>query len=160
MSETSVGRELDRWLAEHIMGLEVVGRAWAERDGEGWLVSDQPSLACGQEQWVYVVRTAKGECNCVFGHKYKERLFGHTLQCLDVVPPYYEDIAAAWQVVEKMRSLGYGIVMAGSVETHAETWRVMFAKQVSDTYEDYFRAVGATAPEAICRAALAAMDVA
>ena len=34
--------------------------------------------------------------------------WGHTSRCLTVVPAYSTDIAAAWEVVEKMREYGWG----------------------------------------------------
>ena len=63
------------------------------------------------------------------------------------IPHYSTDIAAAWQVVERMRERGlYFELGVASKAPYAKAW--LWNK------DNYWQAEGRTAPEAICRAAL------
>ena len=86
---------------------------------------------------------------------------------MERVPYYTTDIAAAWEVVEKMRERGL-LVEVGNRAQSVGVGKGWYAFAVSPDYEacdecgapydpDY--SVGATAPEAICIAALRACGV-
>ena len=62
----------------------------------------------------------------------------------DMVPDYSTDIAAAWQVVEKLVSSGWGAFGWDGFD-HGHRWIVGFGNS---------RAEAATMPLAVCRAAL------
>lgn len=64
--------------------------------------------------------------------------------------PYSTDIAAAWQVVEKLRGRFQHLCL-----THKGHWHVIMWK---DEESPIIAASGDTAPEAICRAALATRE--
>lgn len=72
---------------------------------------------------------------------------GHT-------PPFSSDIAAAFQVVERMIADGWRVYIDGP-RFHDREWRVMFAKDRTTTW-----AHAETLPLAICRAALDAVPAA
>jgi hypothetical protein len=71
---------------------------------------------------------------------------------VDVVPDYSTDIAAAWQVVEKMR--GVIVSINPPNDAHDDEWCVEWF----DGVHTLDAACAATAPLAICRAALNATD--
>lgn len=70
------------------------------------------------------------------------------------------DMSSAWSVVEKMRKLGFGIRISWQIigaDCHPDTTdmcQVWFSNEPNGT----FYAEADTAPEAICRAALKAME--
>jgi hypothetical protein len=69
-------------------------------------------------------------------------------------PHFSTDIAAAWQVVEHVyATTGVWLVVAPWHEGGFVAW------DVETSQEHYAMALGATAPEAICRAALQALGV-
>jgi hypothetical protein len=72
------------------------------------------------------------------------------------VLPYSTDVAAAWQVVERMRARGFAL------ELHYEFgWsRQWVADFSNDGWLSTGEQLGDTAPLAICRAALAAVEAA
>lgn len=72
------------------------------------------------------------------------------------VPYYSDNIAAAWEVVEKFEALEYGKVrLAGS---HYHGWYCSICWGPGrDGEGEAYSVFGATAPEAICRAAIAAL---
>jgi hypothetical protein len=67
------------------------------------------------------------------------------------LPPFTTDIAAAWLVVERMRELGWSLDLHGSSDTGWTAWLK------GDGFKVF--ACADTAPEAICAAALKAMEV-
>ncbi len=74
-----------------------------------------------------------------------EKVMGET--CLFTAPAYSTDIAAAWQVVDKLHALSFYL------EVGSAGWMARFAN-ISAT-----EASAATAPLAICLAALKAVGV-
>jgi len=76
--------------------------------------------------------------------------FGHIAGCLDVVAEYSTDIAAAWQVVEKLRSDGFEVELEGD----STGWHCLFLD-----YPEAGRAEAQSPPLAICLAALEAAGV-
>jgi hypothetical protein len=107
MNEIPVGPELDRAVAERVMGftplLHDFGSAWEGDDNE----------------------------------------------ICESIPPYSTSIAAAWLVVEKMATLGHRLCLL-QVRDRLR-WHADFLR------EREYMGSGQTAPEAICRAALAAL---
>ena len=76
-------------------------------------------------------------------------------------PPYSTDIAAAWLVVEKMQELGYPVLRLSSGDSLGDKWQFHCSdawRQVSHEEDKDFFANADTAPLAICRAALKALD--
>ena len=72
-----------------------------------------------------------------------------------VLPAYSSCIKAAWEIVEKMRSQSTDIF----VITQGMTVRCKIEKWDDKDYVDEFQAIHATAPMAICLAALKAKGV-
>lgn len=66
-------------------------------------------------------------------------------------PPYSTDIAAAWHIVDRMRAVGWEVV----VDSRRGDWSVEF---VSRDGMQHSAASADRLPLAICRAALAALD--
>lgn len=67
-----------------------------------------------------------------------------------VIPEYSTDIAAAWEVVEKLRSMGKDIELRGHAPYEPDNWQVVV--------NDEFYTEG-PAPLAICLAALKAKGI-
>ncbi|HEY8417046.1 MAG TPA: hypothetical protein VIK93_03300, partial [Limnochordales bacterium] len=104
-----------------------------------------------------------------------ERVFGHDVvwviedraklvrrlpdgQCV-LVPQYHDNIAAAWQVVERMTMMGYQFELSfvQGAEYESAPWLAIFCKPPRRVGAVH-TAFGSTATEAICRAALRAME--
>ena len=82
---------------------------------------------------------------------YRQRPETLTDSGLEEIPAYSRDIAAAWQVVEYVRSLMYWFCLYNQRET-PDRWRASFCKVAIATIPvDGF---GASVPEAICLAAV------
>lgn len=115
------GRELDALIAEKVMGYPAFAEKVVTKLGDHLVISDHCAI-CGRKDG--------------------------TSECL---PHYSTDIAAAWEVVEKLRL---------SVLQFEDGW---FADPRLESYREHFwGALGAddfsaTAPLAICRAALEAV---
>jgi len=118
------GRELDALVAERVMGWLDVGK---QRDSV-----HTEFVNFGVDPATVEERRAK---------KYAAR---------QVVPHYSSDIAAAFQVVEKMAEKGDLIFL----QTHRGD-----AERYAATFVEPFTAYAPTAPLAICRAALKAVSV-
>lgn len=71
----------------------------------------------------------------------------------DEVPHYTTDIAAAWQVVEALRALGFDIDVSAGVNCRL-AWECTIAPRPNT--DGFYVGEGSTAPLAICRAALKA----
>jgi hypothetical protein len=140
----SVGLELDRAVAEKVMELEVVGELpCAVYDG-CWRECQEAPM-----RLLYLERQENGNCYCEFRESVDRTYFGHIHLCLDVVPPYSTDIAAAWQVVEKMMATHERVQVLWYPSTELPDWEC--------TIDALFQC-GHTAPVAICRAALAMLS--
>ncbi len=74
-----------------------------------------------------------------------------------VLPRYSTDIAAAWTVVEKLRSMGFGVVIDNLPSTSGKSvgWTVAV---IGISTQDTFAGTADTAPLAIVRAALKALE--
>lgn len=71
------------------------------------------------------------------------------------LPHYSTDIAAAWQVVEKLQADGFALLLDGNLH---EQWTAAFTKGEPDGTGNEFR-TASTAPMAISLAALATVGV-
>ncbi len=71
------------------------------------------------------------------------------------LPPYPTDIAAAWQVVERMRELGWHFEMFWRTDSDCDA---IFRKEEHPYIPAFAAEWGETPPLAICKAALAACD--
>ncbi len=75
-----------------------------------------------------------------------------------VVPSYSTDIAAAWTVVERMRELGWRMLLENWVSSD-DAYAAFFHPQDRYRYGNHIGVTDDTAPVAICRAALRAVGV-
>lgn len=164
-SGREVGRALDAEVAEKVMGLGPIlgyAGAWGECGHDS--VSPEPGEfpvyleSCVCDLCRKQNRESLASCISEYGwgeteiaevkaNHESDWIFGHSWQCLAVVRPYSTDIAAAWEVVEKMREDG-----DLRIEEYAEGWLVV--SRLSDGREVDGQAT--TAPLAICLAALSA----
>lgn len=171
--------ELDKKIAEKIMGLEVVGEcaAW-DPDGGGWMIFRPEENINGRyETKLCFVRS----CNCEenFPHKmeplgdttldlklYEEwnkelqeeftkekAVWGHSKHCLDVAEDYSENIQAAHKVVEKIIGKDYSFDL-GYHPHNTAPWVALFAKYPANIEFNTGRGYSNTAAMAICLAAL------
>jgi hypothetical protein len=124
------GRELDMLVAEKVMGCQ-----WRRFGNLGEVLSPPNSL----HSWA---DTHRGERRPTF-----------------MLPAYSTDIAAAWEVVEAAGpfvKLTHGIALDG--QTQGWLWECLLYRKDEVSPRQAF-AHGVTAPLAICRAALAAVEV-
>ncbi len=182
--QREAGRVLDAEVAERVMGHVLAGMAtcihvegeWSihvDSGVDGWAChaevgpvyvehcncADGPIVLRGLEDDTDEDRACRQKINEEYAAEYasdRER-FGHSRNCLGVVPEYSTDIAAAWTVVEQLAALGFST----SVEWKAEDRRSPLSAEVCITRnldEESAVAIAPTAPLAICRAALSALD--
>lgn len=161
IDDMQAGREMDALIAEKVMRLTVfdVAPACQYEDGS-WQVKRADSFDT-EPHPIYLK-----ECRCetirndsLLSQLIEGGLFGHYANCLDVVPFYSTDIAAAWQVVEKLEynwNLYRDMGKCGHEETQGDKlYRFIYSapgmSMAGTTAE--------TAPLAICRAALKAYGV-
>lgn len=125
MPKPEAGRDLDAAVAVRIMGWQ---RRTIETNTQQFVVVPQDWTDFSGAHW--------------WGHDIYEQ-----------VPHYSTDIAAAWLVVEEMRTDGWDMTLVQTAAMRHEPWdcRLFIA--------EYKRAIGHgnTAPLAICRAALQAV---
>jgi hypothetical protein len=137
MTTLDAGRELDALVAERVMGWTHVGpHPWGKPHGV------PPE-----------------------GRVYNER-FGEASRPVGLVevPAYSTDIAAAWQVVEKIRNTDEAPDQTywNFTDCSGCGWRAEVLQVLTENDMPHLVAygVGETLPEAICRAALAAVGAA
>lgn len=178
MSELPAGRELDALVAEKVFGRTIVGwdtAIYVEGEWSIHLGSDPKGWACHADK----SPLALAHCVCEFydsadaaisdaylieemrndGHpnfrgdlRPDPKCGGHYASCLDVVPPYSTSIAAAWQVVEKMRE---------SLEVWRRFQKTLLAEVSAELRHNPTQHGGPwrfVRPEHICRAALKAVE--
>lgn len=74
-------------------------------------------------------------------------------------PPYSKDISEAWLVVEEMRTNGFLFDLIGRTMPHGKCYLAMFyLKEECPNLYQTGSGLKDTAPEAICEAALKAID--
>lgn len=187
MTELPAGKELDALVAEKVMGLRVAGFAdclapegdWSVRSNDG--PPNRPVYilpkCTGEEFHAYlrdlcyssegaVARRVAGdddmkrkEIEEYYRREWeRDQLFGHNIvHCLGVVPEYSTDIAAAWEVVEKLRGRKWFVEV--TVRTpHYDDVEVVLCRGFDNRLpvKPSHYAVADTAPLTICRAALSA----
>lgn len=133
VSELPAGRELDALVAEHVFGTAILTREAMEAEAvRVWV--EQPQ--CTKFFWGFTAW--RGDDG--------------TIQCAQDFEPYSTDIAAAWDVVEKLGRDGFtcDIQWKGAGRNYEFTAEASFDKW---TPPQSGHAVG-SAPLAICRAAL------
>ena len=137
MSELSEERELDARVAEKVMGWAVEHDALGESHSTGY--GCPPTGEEPPDHPPVFSLGKRGNAYCI--------------------PPYSTDIAAAWQVVEKVLvhpCRTFGIIF----DEATDTWIVKFDKTRCVFNDCRISAQEETAPLAICRAALAAVHAA
>ena len=129
------GRELDALVAERVMGLQLVKapKVWSDDD---WLTSDTPT---------------ETEALGVVNPNWKP---GDWTPPFSTILPYSTDIAAAWQVVEKMRADGWWYTLT-NVQERQEF--AEFRRVAREGVHKFHYTRGETPQHAICLAALAAV---
>ena len=149
VDKLEVGRELDALIAEKVMGLDVLG--WASGvcyGGDGWYIQDaEPKTHPAFLE----------HCFCDigdYGDSWPVAL-GHDVGCLGVVRFYSTEIAAAWEVVEKLRGMGLNI----RLHTWGEGWQFACGNVFTDWVipDDAYWSTAKTIPHAICLSALRAL---
>jgi hypothetical protein len=120
------GRELDALVAEKVMGLCVLDSV--NMYGDGCVVSD-----AGMDEWE------------------KHREYGK-VDDPDLLEPYSTHIAAAWEVVEKMKATHICKVVGLS---STGEWFASIKPKEAGIFSSH--AYAPTAPEAICKAAILAV---
>ena len=170
----NAGRELDALVAEKVMGATLTGPVGADYIEGEWTVWGAPS---GNQR---VEPSCLRHCLCENTDKYyadhpdryrghsweSKNVGGHYPPCVMVVPRYSTSIAAAWEVVEKLRAMNStlelyspGALVNDEMGIHAVEWQATF-KSWEEPWGPHGPSVEAqTAPHAICLAALKAVGV-
>lgn len=136
--ELQAGRELDALIAEKVMRWVAIRRETNPKTGGLWLTGLPPHAA--EHADVFKDRGMRGYD----------------------IPKFTTDIAAAWQVVEKLASRGIRLVLEDwrndprIAEPYQDSWAALF--NLPDGH-DTGQVVGADACLAICRAALRTVEV-
>ncbi len=123
--EMNPGRELDALIAKKVMGLDVQRNKSGSKRG-GYYYSIGP----------------------VHWHD-----FSGDMQLANPLPNYSTDIAAAWEVVEKLRASGHGIVISMGTVSSLVTVQDPVGEELGQAYEE-----DGQMPAAICLAALKAIS--
>lgn len=149
-TEHDAGRETDALIAERVMGLEIIDRAWPcgnepECGEYEAALSRETDALIGWRTTPDVIYKAH-EYPTEWEPLYKTQL---GLWCKPV-PHYTTDIAAAWLVVDAMRARGWRVMIYDDMDDRVFIVQFGKAGRVSRN--------APTAPLAICRAALAALE--
>lgn len=146
-------RELDKLVAEKVMGLEPC---------EGWVEANLgsaggPVVTTNREPHLW---NPKSETRC--SHKDRNCYPSMSLNLYNNIPPggpcpYSTHIARAWEVREKIAELGYGEML---ICRGCNGWEAYQATACADPdFGDWFVVSVDTVPKAICLAALEAIKV-
>lgn len=137
------GRELDALIAENIFGWTWSQEKHRVADPDGYSI--RKLLIPPNGEWILRAYELEPGMNSV-------RI---------PIPPYSTDIAAAWEVVEKLKmtvSAPTAPYADGEYANSSETeWEVEVTKLGSSDWSDIVSARALTAPHAICLAALKAV---
>ena len=175
MSEREVGRDLDQKIAAKIFSHSLVGTVLPDLDdwptvlrGDGLMYLEV--CVCEDMRKEYAAQEAdelrhEGGISPAFAKTRSQRwVHGHHRGCFRPIPHYSTDIAAAWEVVEKLRADGYTVAVTTSGHEAFAHVMVYRTKPYGDDDElrvmDKESCEGAnadTAPHAIALAALAAV---
>ncbi|MDP4158208.1 MAG: hypothetical protein Q8911_00390 [Bacillota bacterium] len=135
------GKELDALVTEKVMGISTTAK-WCRDAGE-------------KEMCLW------DEGNYEFGCDYLDKHKTNTLcpvYLKDELNNYSTNISAAWEVVEKLSEIDNGDFSIGIYQrkSFSPLWRCTITTEDCKQHPTY---EPATAPEAICKAALLAMEV-
>jgi len=145
-------KKLDRLIAYHVMGC----RPWQQIRGQYTFIIWQKAGA--REPWLE--HRDWQEAKKWYGPIDLEDIDDHKHVVIDV-PRYSTDIAAAWEIVEKLRRDGWFLSGLTAVE-NTGGYGCRFIREMPPVSPSDFYALwaeGGTAPLAICLAALAAVGV-
>lgn len=135
---------------------------------------DWRDLPAGPELDILIAERVLGWSNCHIGPTYRKAM-GIPPEQLAKQPPdrtinfpchhYSQAIGCAWEVVEAMEKRGWFVVLSSRItwtSNKLEDWRVEFHLPMwrESSLTRSAESEGLTAPLAICRAALVAMEVA
>lgn len=115
-SEETLKRQLDRSVAEWVMGIAVLGECMVGTGDEG---EEFVRFGANPTEWMCRMELRPvmvDYCYCSFeGRDASKRIaFGHEDMCLKPVPRYSEDLNCAFEVVRKIRELGYAYMQLES----------------------------------------------
>lgn len=134
----TTGRILDRLVAEHVMCLDIRG--------------DETCLLPQACNSIYTLHLRYSPFHIV------ERIEGDCDDYMVLIPSYSTDIAAAWCIVERLRSIAESPEQCfwTLTDCSAEGWRVKLENVITenDTPGTVTAGNGETLPLALCRAAL------
>lgn len=159
------GRELDALVAEKVMELEVPGSAVVFIDPECCIpwhgsVTDESRKDVEEKTYRYYWPIYLAHCCCDFKNEQRDReeIFSHSVYCFEPVPFYSTDIAAAWELVEKLRAEDWEADIRGcysSPHKCAHPWSAFFVESgLGKPFGRMAKSYGDAAPLAICLAAL------
>lgn len=105
-AELPAGPELDALVETHVFGREVLGivPCATSPDGDELVIIHRARKPAGIPRPVVLGRYGCSDHNECHG---SYPVLGHNWKCLEIVPDYSDDIAAAWQVVAHLRSIGW-----------------------------------------------------
>lgn len=151
------GRELDAMIAERIMGLNVVARNWPCGWAEGFYQAQHwPQRG---HEWFRETGPVYAEVQTIWppqvDPRHPDDPWGPYTD-VQPVPFYSTDITAAWQVLTHLQEQGY-VPSVSRHRSEPDAWWACFSRE-HRTPDDVGEATGDTAPLAICRAALAAVE--
>lgn len=133
------GRELDAVIAEKVIGLPVKDyRPTMRRPFFSWC-GEYTDISFAPNDEAYIVVDDKGKAGCPQVRR---------------IPNFSTDIAYAWQVVEKLQTMFSLVSVAW--DCHSGGWDVALSAD-SEVAENVTVGTAATAPLAICLAALEAV---
>jgi hypothetical protein len=163
-TELQAGREIDALVAERVMGTPVVARDWPCHWDGGFFTADGMRRIGGATEGEFgpVILAESGTWP-------PEQWIGDDgedweMAWVEPVPHYSTDITAAWDVVGRMRALGFAMTMH---TPGSEPWSdgatcfvefTLSAGGLTIPNETDARSRADTASLAICRAALAAVE--
>ena len=176
MTDELTGRALDAAVAEEVMGLNVVHRAWpqgyppdsCQPEAMRFCTTEEAEALHAEPRGPWY--TEAGPVHATSDDDWPPQEWEHgwgddTHHCMvEAVPPYSTDIAAAWQVVEKLTATAglhdFELYKGWLPDTQPDNQRVsaVFTWASWSHGDDYeYKTAADTAPEAICRAALKAV---
>lgn len=154
------GRELDALVATKVMGWKNIkhqlSNPYDDDSWEDWL--GNPPLKPNDEGTRYEMRL--GKCCPVCNHQdNKTTAIKVSYEQEKTIPPYSSDIAAAWQVVEKLFQLGFDLYLETFKDDEDNPQCRVSFQQIDNQDKGSGPIYADTAPHAICLAALKAVGV-
>lgn len=144
-----MSRKIDELVAERVMGLPRPASMMTYRDAE--------KEEGGRASW-FALRRPGWFANIDWGDIEREKMYDERVEW-QPDKEYSEDIAAAWEVVEKMEDKGYRCDVSNVNPDGEPNWYAKFLKFTKGEFPTYWMERSDTAPLAICLAALRAVGV-